>query len=60
VRRFNQLDRCFRTIYDRSKKDTGKKMISIKIKSKTLASVKPKKEKVVADIKHQFLSCWLY
>jgi RNA-binding protein 5/10 len=37
---------------DRSKKDAGKKMISINIKSKTLASSKPKKkEKVVADVK---------
>jgi RNA-binding protein 5/10 len=49
----NQLDPMLSyTSTDRIKKDAGKKMISIKIKSKTLASAKPKKkEKVVADVK---------
>jgi RNA-binding protein 5/10 len=49
----NQLDPMLSNkSTDRSKKDAGKKMISIKIKSKTLASAKPKKrEKVVADVK---------
>jgi RNA-binding protein 5/10 len=37
---------------DRNKKDAGKKRISIKLKSETLASAKQKKkEKVVADVK---------
>jgi RNA-binding protein 5/10 len=49
----NQLDPNLSSkLTDRNKKDAGKKMISIKIKSKTLASPKPKKkEKIVADIK---------
>jgi RNA-binding protein 5/10 len=49
----NQLDPMLSNkSTDRSKKDAGKKMISIKIKSKTLASAKPKKkEKIVVDVK---------